>query len=184
MIRLFLFGLFLILGLVATIVSLYLVFAIIRWLKRLFSASTEFVNKQHQDWQNKQAEKHIPDYLRQANQLLTKTQQHAEQLTPKWQLLLSPVLDGSQYLLQVGMAKPEQTQSARSFFTVTLKALEGFTETLVDMNGVMQDSEEEKARQNIEVFMTDIYKYRTKIESKKRFDFHVMMEVIKQRLKK
>ena len=188
MFRLFFFGFILIVGIVASVLSLFLIFAIIRWVKQLFSASSQFVNDQHKDWQAKQydkeAEKNMPGFLVEGKKRLQHINQQSDLLNEKWQLLLRPVIDDSQFLLNTAIDKPEQAQAARSFFTVTLKTLDGFTEALVDMKGVMQNDEEEKAKQNIEVFMTDIYKYRAKIESKKRFDFHVMMEVIKQRLGK
>ncbi|MEE9304055.1 MAG: hypothetical protein V3U84_09730 [Thiotrichaceae bacterium] len=188
MIRLFIFAVVAFLGLVVTILSLVLMFTIIRWIKRFFSGGQKFVNNQHEDWKKKQAkqkaEASIPDFLKQASQRLDNIDQSAKQLTEKWQLLLNPVILDSHEMLQRGIAKPEQAHFSRNFFTVTLKALEGFTEALVDMNEGMQDQEEEKARQNIAVFMNDIYKYRAKFEARKRFDFHVMMEVIKQRLGK
>ncbi len=196
MIRLFIFGVIAILGLIATILLLLLIFAAIRWAKRFFSSSQGFVNSQHQVWKDRQVKKKAeekseeeakedtPEFLRQASQRLESIDKNATQLTEKWRLLLSPVIKASHEMLQRGIAKPEQAQLTRSFFTVTIKALEGFTETLVDMKGVMQDKENEKARQSIAIFMDDIHKYRARFESKKRFDFQIMMEVIKQRLGK
>ncbi|MEE9351647.1 MAG: hypothetical protein V3U78_05260 [Thiotrichaceae bacterium] len=188
MIRLFIFGVIAVFGIVASVLSLFLVFAVIRWMKQLFFGSHDFVNKQYGDWKAKkkteQVEKSVPDFLRQGSLRLKHIDQYVNQLPEKWKLLLNPVIGDAHAMLAMGMSKPDQAQSARSFYTVTLKALEGFAETLVDMKMGMQEEEEEKARQSIEVFMNDIYKYRAKFESKKRFDFHVMMEVIKQRIGK
>jgi len=184
MIRLIVLGFVLVLGLIATVVSLYLIFAIIRWIKRLFSTTTEFANTQHQDWKSRQSEKNIPVHLKEANKRLKRIQKHSEQLSAKWQFLLNPVIEGAQELINTGLEKPDQTQSIRTFYTVTLKTLESFTQTLVDVGSTLQKAEEEKAKQSIELFMTDVYKYRSKVNSKKHFDFHVMMDMIKQRLKK
>lgn len=184
MFRFAFFSLIVVISTLALIASLFLIFAAIRWSRQLFLASTQFISKQYQAWRTKKDESSIPDFLQSGKEQLSQVDQLTNELTPKWQSLLSPVIEGSQYLLSIGLNKPEQAEQARSFFTVTLKALASFTKALANMEGEMQEAEEDKAKMNIEVFMNDIYKYRAKIEAKKRFDFHVVMEMIKQRIGK
>lgn len=184
MLRLFLFGFISILLLITSILSILLVFNLIKWTKKLFASGKNFTHQQHQNWKTKQSEKNIPSYLREAKKRMDHIDRLNKQLTGKWQLLTSPLIKQSDDMLQLGITKPQQAEISRSFYTITLKATESFIEALVHMNEVMQDLEEEKARDNIEVLLKDTYKYRAKLESKKRFDFHVMMEVMKQRFGK
>ena len=192
MIRLFLLGVTILIGTVVTVLTLFFVFAVIRWLKQAFFSSKKFVMYQYQGFkdrrekklQEEQEQEEMPAFLRQARKRLKQIKLRRGELAAKWQLLLDPVIKEAQELVDRGFSRPDQAHSARGFFTVTLKALEGFIGALIDMNGVMQKDEEEKARRNIDVFMSDIYKYKAKLDSKKHFDFHVMMELVKQRLGK
>ena len=198
MIRLFLLGFILIIGLIATIVSVTLFFSLFKWIKRLLYFSQIYVKQQYQKWKIRQSEKqaeervkkNIPVFLREASKRVTHIDQLSEQLSSKWQHLTNPLVKETHEILKVGMANLEQAQLVRPYFTTTLKALEGFIEALVDMKAVNQDTdvmhveEERQAKDTIEVLLNDTYKYRAKLESKKRFDFYVMMEVIKQRFGK
>ncbi len=187
MIRVFVLGVtVVVLVLVVITFSLVLVFATIRLIKKLFFTGRDYVGGQYQRWKMeraaKEAEKRVPDFLKQAGERLRHIDSQVEQLHPKWQGRMQPLIREAKTLWQRSLVNPEQSDNIRSFFTVTLKALEGLTQALLDMQGVMQPAEAAKAQQNIERLMTDVYKYRARLESKKRFDFHVMMELIKQRL--
>lgn len=198
MIRLFLLGFILIIGLIATIVSVILFFSFFKWIKRQLNFVQTYAKQQYQRWKIRQSEKqaeermekNIPVFLREASKRVTHIDQLSEQLSSKWQHLTNPLVKEAHEMLKDGMTDPGQAQLTRPYFAITLKALEGFIEALVDMKAakqnadVMHEEEERQAKDTIEVLMNDTYKYRAKLESKKRFDFHVMMEVIKQRFGK
>ncbi len=194
MIRLFILGFITIIGLITTIVSIVVIFSLVKWVKqwtkKLLSTSKVFANQQHQNWKTRQAEKSIPTFLRDASKRMTHIDLLVNQLSSRWRHLTDPLITEAHEMLRMGLAKPEQAQLTRNYYTTTLKAVEGLVEVLVDMKAthqdtdVMQGAEKRKAKETIEILMNDTYKYRAKLESKKRFDFHVMMEVIKQRFGK
>jgi len=187
-IRLFLLGIVVVIVSVVMLVSLWLIFYLTRTFRQLLFVSHEYIAQQYRLWRQgykaKQAEKGVPDFLRLANQRMQNIDRLVLRLDSEWQQQLHLILGYAHELVQKGVARPEQGVIIRSFYTVTLKALESFIQALLDMQETMHADDEEKARQNIDLLMNDIYKYRARLESKKRFDFHVMMDVIKHRLGK
>lgn len=184
MIRLFLLGLLALVSLIGLLLFIWLVFAIVKWVRRLAAAGNDYVGQQRQDWERRQAEKELPDFLVAGIRRMEAIEQLSDKASNKWQLMLRPVVKQAQDVVDLGAARPEQAEMARSFFTVTLAAMEDFVQALADDHGLMQDAEEEKAKQSLEVLSGDIQKYKAKLESKRRFDLQVMMEVLKQRLNK
>ncbi len=194
MIRLFILGFITIIGLIVTTISLIIIFNLVKWVKRwtksIFSTSKVFIDQQRQNWKTRQAENNVPRFMRDASKRLAHVDLLVEQLPRKWQHLIDPLVKEAHELVRMGMEKSEQVGLIRNYYTTTLKAVERLIEGLVEMRSlhmntdVMQETEERKAKEAIEILIKDTYKYQSKLVSKKKFDFHVMMEVIKQRFGK
>jgi excinuclease UvrABC helicase subunit UvrB len=97
---------------------------------------------------------------------------------------LRPVIAKADEIGSVVLEHPKHGDIIRRFFTVTLDAFEHFVESLLKNHEVMGRIEEEKAMQSIEVFRKDLLAYEARLSAKRRFDFQVLTDVIKHRLRK
>jgi hypothetical protein len=126
----------------------------------------------------------LPIYIQHGMRRLSVVKQGSESLPERWRLLLRPVIAKGDEIGKVVLENPKHGEAIRRFFTVTLDAFESFVEALLKDYAVMGRIEEEKAMQSIEAFRKDFLAYDTVLISKRRFDFQVLTDVIKHRLRK
>lgn len=126
----------------------------------------------------------LPTYMQQGMQQLSTAKKNVNDLPERWQLLLRPVVVKADEIGTIVLNNPKHGESVRRFFTVTLDAFEHFSAALLQDHQAMGRIEEEKAMQSIEIFRKDFLSYATKLDTKRRFDFQVLTDVIKHRLRK
>ena len=89
----------------------------------------------------------------------------------------------SQHLIDDEDFERSQLTSLRSFFIHSLDALKQFSQKLLSDHDKMSDSETARAQENIKVIYKDLLHHEKILHKKRKFEFDVLMDVIKARLK-
>jgi len=157
----------------------------------------KIASDQQQKWSEKEQRKRLPEILKKGYQDYDKIVNTTLSLPEEWKLSIIPIVDSAKDILdevalefegqEVTFKSKDQNKklnSIRSFFIHSLDALLQFVEKLSSDHEKMSNDEIEKARQNINVFKADLLNHKETLHKVRRFDFDVMMEVIKARLKK
>ncbi len=156
----------------------------------------EIANDQQQKWTEKEQRKKLPEILQKGFSDYDKIYTTTMSLPEEWRLSIIPIVNKSKDILdEVAVefesvdesTKPNEQNkklnSIRSFFIHSLDALLQFVEKLGSDHQKMSDDEIDKARQNINVFKADLLNHQETLHKVRRFDFDVVMDVIKARLK-
>ena len=156
----------------------------------------EIASDQQQKWTEKEQRKKFPDILQKGFSDYDKIYTTTMSLPEEWHLSLMPIVDKAKEILdEVALefeSEDEKTKaseqnkklnSIRSFFIHSLDALHQFVEKLSSDHHKMNIDEIDKARQNINVFKADLLSHQETLHKVRRFDFDVVMDVIKARLK-
>ena len=172
-----------VLGLVA-----YLIYRKIRrGIEYTYQKSSELANQQQQKWKHKDQLKKQPKLVQQGFNDLKQAEELTASLPVEWQTALQPLLTKASEILDEIIIDPEfennKLDSMRSFFIHTLDALKQFTQKLNTDHKRMSDSEIKIARENISVIDSDLKHHQQILQKKRKFDFDVLMAVIKARLK-
>ncbi len=181
-----------VLSLLALLVFSYVAYKLasnmMEWINKIWkgirSSTKIYVMKMKQKKKIARSLNELPIYMQQGMHRLSIIKQYSESLPERWCLLLRPVTAKADEIANVVLENPKHGEAIRRFFTVGLDAFESFVEALLKDYEVMGRIEEEKAMQSIEVFRKDFLAYETVLSAKRRFDFQVLTDVIKHRLRK
>jgi len=189
------------------LIILFLLFSIALWwgykkVKKGIGYSikkgAEIANDQQQKWSEKERRKIFPKILQKAFSDYDNIYAVTETLPDDWRLSLIPIVNTTKDILdEVALefrseSVDKQTKSKqlnkklnsiRSFFIHSVGALAQFVEKLSSDHQKMSEEEIYKARQNINVFKADLLSHQETLHKVRRFDFDVVMDVIKARLK-
>jgi len=180
--------------------SVIVVWFIYRKVKRgigyTMKKGAEIASEQQQKWTEKEQRKKFPEILQKGFSDYEKIVNTTTSLPEEWQLSIMPIVNCAKDILdEVALefkeenAKSKSNQenrklnSIRGFFIHSLDALLQFVEKLSSDHHKMAENEVEKARQNINVFKADCLNHKETLHKVRRFDFDVVMDVIKARLK-
>ncbi len=156
----------------------------------------EIASDQQQKWTEKEQRKKLPEILQKGFSDYNKIYTTTASLPEEWRLTIMPVVNTAKDILneialefegEDGKTKSHENNkklnSLRAFFIHSLDALLQFVEKLSSDHHKMTVGEIEKARQNINVFKADLLNHQETLHKVRRFDFDVVMDVIKARLK-
>lgn len=174
------------------IVCIIAIVFLLRYLWRKFTSavsqvlekSSEAASEQKQKWKLREQRKRLP---REIQNLILKYEELYEvnnALSDKWQASLVPVYDALRDIVHILSAAPKKRNKVRGLFSVSMPALEKFIETVKSDQQFMDEVEITKAQQNIAVITKDLLEHEAVLQKSRRFDFDVLMDVIKVRLKK
>ncbi len=156
----------------------------------------EIASDQQQKWTKKEQQKRFPSILQKGFSDYDKIYNTTTSLPKEWELSVMPIVKTAKDILDELALEFEgdgvqekinkenkKLNSVRSFFIHSLDALLQFVEKLKSDHHKMIADEIEKARQNINVFKADLLRHQETLHKVRRFDFDVVMDVIKARLK-
>ncbi len=161
----------------------------------------EIATEQQQKWTEQEQRKRFPDILQKGLSDYNKIYNTTVSLPEEWNVSIMPIVNTAKDILdevslefeggdkyeKKAKEKPnkenKKLNSIRSFFIHSLDALLQFVEKLKSDHHKMTADEIEKARQNINVFKADLLRHQEILHKVRRFDFDVVMDVIKARLK-
>ncbi len=159
-----------------------------RGLEFTYQKGSEIANQQQQKWKQKDQLKKQPKIVQKGFEDLKQIETLHVNLPETWKTPLQPLLAKAKDILEEVAIDPEfennKLSSMRSFFIHTLDALKQFIQKLISDHKHMSDSEIESARQNINVIKADLLHHQQILHKKRKFDFEVLMDVIKARLRK
>ncbi len=156
----------------------------------------EIASDQQQKWTEKGQQKRFPKILQKGFSDYDKIYNTTTNLSKEWELSIMPIVSTAKDILDELALEFEgdgaqekynkenkKLNSIRGFFIHSLDALLQFVEKLNSDHHKMSVDEIEKARQNITVFKADLLCHQETLHKVRRFDFDVVMDVIKARLK-
>ena len=156
----------------------------------------EIASDQQQKWTEKGQQKIFPKILQKGFSDYDKIYSTTTSLPKEWESSVMPIVSTAKDILdelalefdgkdaQAPVNKEnKKLNSIRGFFIHSLDALLQFVEKLSSDHHKMSSDEVEKARQNINIFKADLLRHQEILHKVRRFDFDVVMDVIKARLK-
>lgn len=184
MLRLFFYALLALISTFILAILTYFTWKLVKWLRVIMKQGEGALENQKEYWRWKRSRKGKPDYYLKGDEVYSRIRVLRKKLPRSWLNEMQVMTDMSDRLFGLAQESEDHGKSFRRFFTVTLPAMESFMKALVEDSSVMEESEEAMARENIAVFERDLQVYFDKGGSSRRLNFHILMEVIKQRLRR
>ena len=145
---------------------------------------SDMATQQQEKWKQRERRKKLPNDIQ---QLIVQYEQLLEEnnnLLQPWQEALQPAYRSLGDIVHILSASPKKVNKVRNLFNTSLPALEAFIVTLKDNQRFMNSAETQKVKANIGVISKDLQQYEQVLHKSRRFDFDVLMDVIKVRLKR
>jgi len=150
----------------------------------LAKKSSTIALRQQEKWKQREKRKKLPSKIQQLIVQYETLLEANKQLSPAWQTAMTPVYATLGDIVHVLTAAPKKITKIPTLFSVSLPALEKFIVTISNDQTFMNDTETKKAQQNIAVICNDLQQHERLLQKSRRFDFDVIMDVIKIRLKR
>ena len=185
--------------LIATILFGVVLWFVIKKLKKGIDSTiekgVEIASDQQQKWAEKGQRKKLPAILQKGFNDYDLIVSHVDNLPDAWQQRLNPLLEQAKEILdEVAFEfssesnnqknQDKKLNSIRSFFHHSLDALLQLVEKLNADYDKLDANEIQKAKENITVLKADLQSHQETLHKVRRFDFDVVMDVIKARLKR
>lgn len=162
-----------------------------RGVKYTYDKSTEFSSQYRDKWRSKEQRKKLPEIVQTGFDDYQTIENNINKLPAVWQLKLLPIKQKSnnllseisQYLIDDPDFERSKLTTLRSFFIHSLDALKQFTQKLLSDHKSMSDAETDRAKENIKLIYNDLLHHEKILHKKRKFEFDVLMDVIKARLK-
>ncbi len=177
-------------------------FFVYRKIKKIVSStykkSAALAAEKQQQWKDKGNRKQFPDMLQKGFETYDSIAQSVDNLPEGWSTQLKPLTTQTKQILdelafKVESVKTEKknteerksdiVNNMRTFFIHTLDALQQFAEKINQDNNHMSADQITKAKENINVLAADLDHHQKILDKQRKFDFDVLMDVIKARLK-
>lgn len=171
----------------------------------VYNKSVEIASETHQQWKRKEQRKTLPAVLQKGFDDYDQISAISVQLPNEWKSRIEPltqqakqILDEISYRIidmdaqdkktaaekkKQSSIKTDTLESMRTFFIHTMDALSQFVTKIHSDSQQMNQQEIDKAISNIQLLDNDLKHHQALLDKKRKFDFDVLMDVIKARLK-
>lgn len=146
--------------------------------------SSDAASQQQEKWKLRGKRKNLPREIQQLIVQYEKLLESNSDLSKSWQEAMKPAYKTLGDIVHILTAAPKKESKIRSLFSVSMPALENFITTIKSDQKFMSDAEIEKAQKNIDIIHKDLQQHELTLQKSRRFDFDVLMDVIKIRLKR
>jgi len=178
-------------GMIFSLIGYLIYHKIKRSVKYTYDKSTEISSQFMDKWRSKEQRKKLPKIVQTGFDDYLIIENTINQLPPVWQLKLLPLkqksnkllLEISHHLTNDEAFERTKLNSVRSFFNHSLDALKQFTQKLLSDHETLSDAESQRAKENIILIYNDLIHHEKILRKKRKFEFDVLMDVIKARLK-
>ena len=178
-------------GIIFSLISYAVYRKIKSGVKYTYDKSAEISSQYMDKWRSKEQRKKLPEIVQTGFDDFKIIEDSINKLPPVWQLKLIPLKQKSnqllseisQHLIDDEDFERSKLSSLRSFFNHSLDALKQFTQKLLSDHKKLSDAETERAKENIKVIYKDLLHHEKILHKKRKFEFDVLMDVIKARLK-
>jgi hypothetical protein len=140
--------------------------------------------EQQERWRQRERRKKLPEEIQTLIVQYEAFLESDDDLSEFWQQWMKPVYQSLGDIVHILTATPKKVNKVRKLFSVSIPALDDFISTVKADQKCMTKIEISKAQQNIDVIREDLQQYERILEKSRRFDFDVLMDVIKIRLKR
>lgn len=157
-----------------------------------YKKSTEISSEYMEKWRDQEQRKKLPRIVQDGFDDYQTIADTIDRLPPVWQLKLMPVkqkshsllAEISQNLLDDESFERSGLNSVRSFFNHSLDALKQLTQKLLSEYQTLNERDADKVKENIKLIYDDLLRHEKILKKSRKFDFDVLMDVIKARLKR
>lgn len=171
-------------GIIVLLVIAYVIYRKIRSsVSGAWDKSAEAVTDQQRRWKQREALKSQPDFIQKAHKQSEQIERDVIELPPEWQVLLEPLNIDMADILDISIGDAKRADKVRPFYNTSLPAYASYVAKLKTDHLHLDAVEKQKAVDNLTVFKADFERYDNSIQQARRFDFDVLMDVIKVRLK-
>lgn len=178
-------------GIIFSLFGYYIYRKIKRGVKYTYDKSAEISSEYMDKWRSKEERNKLPKIVQTGfdnYQIIEKT---IDKLPPVWQLKLIPLKQKSNsllneishHLLQDESYERSKFNSVRSFFNHSLDALKQLVQKLESDHKSLSENDADRAKENIKLIYNDLLHHEKILHKSRKFDFDVLMDVIKARLK-
>ncbi len=174
------------------IISVVAIVFLLRYLWSKFSGavthviekSSDVALEQQEKWKLREKRKKLPSEIQKLIVQYEELLESNDDLSEHWQSAMKPVYKALGDIVHILTAAPKKINKVRTLFSVSLPALEKFIATVKTDQKFMDEAETKKAQKNIDVIRKDLQQHELTLQKSRRFDFDVLMDVIKIRLKR
>ena len=171
-------------GIVVVLAIIYAIYCKIRrGVSSAWDKSAEVVSDQQQRWKQREMLKTQPEFIQKAHQQSEQIEADVGELSPEWQALLKLLNVAMSDIISTSISDANRADKVRTFYNTSLPAYASFVAKLKTDHLHLDAVEKQKAIDNLAVFKADFERYDNSIQQARRFDFDVLMDVIKVRLK-
>ena len=171
-------------GCLLLLLVIYLAYRKIRkGVSSAWDKSVEVATEQQDRWKRREELSKLPEFMQKAHQQSEQIEQDTEALVSDWQTLLKPLNSEMQRILNTTANDLDRAEKIRSFYNTSLPAYAAFVAKLKTDHMHLDSAEIQKAKENIAVLKEDFQRYEDGVQQARRFDFDVLMDVTKVRLK-
>ena len=178
--------------LIVFIISVVAIVFLLRMLWRRFAGavshavekSSDLVSEQKKRWKQRERRKKLPEEIQTLIVKYEALLESDDDLSESWQQSMKPVYQSLGDIVHILTAAPRKANKVRKLFSVSMPALDNFISTVKADQTFMSKTEISKAQQNIDVIRDDLQQHERILQKSRRFDFDVIMDVIKIRLKR
>ena len=171
-------------GILLLLVIAYVIYRKIRRsVSNAWDKSAEVMTDQQQRWKQREALKQQPEFIQKAHKQSEQIETDMAELPADWQASLVPLNTAMADILNISVADAKRADKVRTFYNTSLPAYASFVAKLKTDHLHLDAVEKQKAMDNLAVFKADFERYDGSIQQARRFDFDVLMDVIKVRLK-
>jgi len=182
----FLFG-----GIFFSLFAFFVYRKVKRGVKYTYDKSAELSNEVMDKWRNKEQRKQLPEIVQRGLDDFDIIEKAIERIPAVWQLKLLPLKQKSNSLLNEishnllhdDSFERTKLNSVRSFFNHSLDALKQLTLKIESDHKSLAEDDEQKLKDNIKLIYDDLLHHEKILHKSRKFDFDVLMEVIKARIK-
>ncbi|PID44303.1 MAG: hypothetical protein CSB47_11370 [Proteobacteria bacterium] len=172
------------LGLLILLGVIYVAYRKIReGIGNVWSKGVEVANEQQERWKQREKIKSQPDFVQKAHQQSEQIKYDTKALPAEWQERLTPLNAAMQGVMAITISDDKCAEKVRSFFNTSLPAYAAFVAKLKSDYRHLDEQGTNKAKESLSIFKQDFERYLEQIQQARRFDFDVLMDVIKVRLK-
>ncbi len=153
-------------------------------LSHVVKKGSDIASQQQQKWKQREKRKKLPKEIQKLIKQYEILLEADSELSKFWQKEMQPVYQSLADIVHILIISPKKMNKIRQLFSVSMPALEDFINTIKADQKFMKTVEIDKAKQSLEVIYKDLQQHELTLQKSRRFDFDVIMDVIKIRLKR
>lgn len=155
-----------------------------RTLSDVVEKGSDLATQQQEKWRVREQRKKLPQDIQTVIIQYEELLELNTSLLPRWQDALQPAYQSLGDIVHILSASPKKMNKVRALLNTSLPSLTTFVTTLTENQKFMDTVETQTVEKNIAVIQKDLKQHEAVLHKSRRFDFDVLMDVIKIRLKR